>query len=114
MEFTMTGFSQDQGIRRYKFKALTMDRTSHEFSVDTDVALARRYGISLQELPLLCRRLLDRDAPTQETRAFTFSEELMREHAEQHAAALRAAQEKRKTHRRPSTALSGAQWRGLA
>jgi hypothetical protein len=112
MEFTMTGFSEDLGIRRYRFKSVLADRRSLEFAVDTDVAMARKYGIVLQELPLLCRRLLEKNIERLDSDPIVFSEELMREHASQCAATERAAQERRKSHRRPTPARLGEHWRG--
>ena len=112
MEFTMTGFNEESGVRRYKFKGTFVDRTSREFTVETDVALARKFGIGLQELPLLCRRLLEKDVERLNVSTIIFSEELMREHSDQCAAADRAAQEKRKAHRRPNPARLGEHWRG--
>ena len=100
MEFMMTGFRQKDGIRRLRFTG-TLAGRSREFSVDTDTALLRRYGIALQELPLLCRRLLEKDALRQDVDVLTFSEDLMREHAERRAATQRVAEERRKNHRRP-------------
>ena len=100
MEFMMTGFRHKDGIRRLLFTG-TLAGRSREFSVDTDTALLRRYGIALQELPLLCRRLLEKNALGQDVDVLTFSEDLMREHAEQRAATQRVAEERRKNHRRP-------------
>ncbi|HJT88430.1 MAG TPA: hypothetical protein VJ732_11250 [Bryobacteraceae bacterium] len=113
MEFILTGFSQAGGIRRYAFRG-TAAGASQEFTVETDVGLLRRYGIALQELPLLCRRLLERDAAGQETHILTFSEDLMREHADHCEAVQRAALEKRKSHRKPNPSRLGQHWRGPA
>lgn len=111
MEFTMTGFSEDLGIRRYKFKGTFVNRTSREFAVDTDVSLARKYRIGLQELPLLCRRLLEKE-PERIDQIVVFTEALMREHSDNCAAEDRAAIERRKAHRRPNPARLGEHWRG--
>ncbi len=123
MEFSMTGFTQEHGIRRYIFKAASVDQKFREFAVDADVTVARKYGIALQELPLLCRRLLESDAAgqisrmegdasMQDARVLTFSEELMRQHADRCADLERALQERRRSHRRPNTARLGEHWRG--
>ena len=112
MEFTMTGFSEEAGVRRYNFRGTSVNRTYQEFAVHTDVALARKYGIGLQELPLLCRRLLEKDPERLDVHIIVFSEELMREHSDQVAAAERATQERRKAHRRPNPARLGEHWRG--
>ena len=114
MGYVMTGFYQEEGIRRYTFKGAATEHTSQEFFVDADVTLLRKYGIALQELPLLCRRLLEKDATGQTARVLIFSEQLMREHAEHCAAIERAAKERRKTYRRPKSARMGQAWRGPA
>jgi len=110
MEFMITGFRQKDGIRRLLFTG-SLAGMSREFGVDADVALLRRYGIALQELPLLCRRLLENDALRQDAHVLTFSEDLMREHAEHRATIQRAAEERRKNHRRPLSRPVGQHWR---
>jgi hypothetical protein len=112
MEFTMTGFSEESGIRRFKFKGSLANRTFQEFAVDTDVAMARKYGIGLQELPLLCRRLLEKGAENPEVHTIVFSEDLMRAHSDECVATQRAAQERRKAHKRPNPSRLGEHWRG--
>jgi hypothetical protein len=111
MEFTMTGFSEESGVRRFKFKGTLVNRTFREYSVDTDVTLARKYGIGLQELPLLCRRLLEKDPEGVEP-IVVFTEALMREHSDHCAAEDKAALERRRAHKRPNTARLGEHWRG--
>ncbi|HWC95172.1 MAG TPA: hypothetical protein VG456_00445 [Candidatus Sulfopaludibacter sp.] len=108
----MTGFSEESGVRRFKFKGTFANRTNEEFMVETDVALARKYSIPLQELPLLCRRLLEKDSELLNRRLIVFDEQLMREHSDQRAAAERASHERRKAHRRPSPTRVGEHWRG--
>jgi hypothetical protein len=44
------------------------------FTVKADPALARRYGIRLQELPLLCLGILDSAPEETGSRAFTYGE----------------------------------------
>ena len=111
MDFTLTGFLQEREIRHYTFQYTDEDRTRKEFTVDADLGLLRKYGIALQELPLLCRRLLERDAMGGDIRGFTFSEDRMREHADQCAAVKRAAQEKKKAYKRPVSSRLGQSWR---
>lgn len=101
MDFVLTGFVQQREMRHYTFQCTGEDRTRREFTVDADVDLLRKYGIALQELPLLCRRLLETHAVTSAVTGLIFSEELMREHAEHCAALKQAAQEKKKTYHRP-------------
>ena len=54
MRFLLTGFSQTANVRRYTFQGVTPDQTRQEVTIGVDLNLIRQYGISLQELPLLC------------------------------------------------------------
>ena len=101
--FLLSRFHQLDGVRHYIFEHPNDSGTSTEFTVDADVRLLRKYGIFLQELPLLCRHLLDKQDAGLSARAMTFSEELMKEQADHRAASKKSAEEKKKTHhgRRP-------------
>jgi hypothetical protein len=55
MQFVLTGFTQDLGCRVFAFDGIAVDRIRTAFTVRADMALIRRYGIQIQELPLLCR-----------------------------------------------------------
>jgi hypothetical protein len=78
------------------------------YSVRIDMALARRYGIRLQELPLLCHAILDTNP--ENTRALTYTEADMSQFAATAAARDRAAKN-RKPPRRPANETLGAAWR---
>src|ERR1700674_5358916 len=75
MQFILTGFTQDTGFRVFAFERVGEDRT--KYTVRADLALVLRYGIRLQELPLLCRSLLERRDNGEETSALTFTEDEM-------------------------------------
>ncbi len=60
MQFVLVGFTHDMGFRVFAFECMGEDRTWTKCSVRADLALTRRYGIPVQELPLLCRSVLDR------------------------------------------------------
>lgn len=111
MRFTMMGFDQDAGVRLYAFQG-NADGARTGFTVGVDLALIPRYGIRIQELPLLCRGLLERQGESEEKRRFTFTEEQMRVHADTCAAAREVAAQRRKPARRPYPANVGAAWRG--
>src|ERR1700688_3275885 len=111
MQFILTGFTQELGFRVFAFERMAEDRTRTRWTVRADLALIRRYGIRLQELPLMCRGLLERGDDV-ETRAIIFSEEQMRTCADERAAAKEGAAHKRKAPRRPASENSGAAWRG--
>jgi len=103
MQFLLTGFTPDIGFRVFAFEGVDADRKRTEFTVRTDLALIRRYGIRMQELPLLCRGLLERRDEAGENRALTFTEEEMRKHAD-HCAAERDAAKLKKSSRRDASA----------
>ncbi len=108
MEFLLTGFTSEKDCRVYAFECMNVDRSWSKCSVRADLSLARKYGIPMQELPLLCRGLLDRrDLSTAE---LIFTEDDIRTLASDRAAA-RAAIPKRKAPVRPAGEQLGAAWR---
>jgi len=122
MQFILTGFTQDIGFRVFAFEGVAVGQIRTVFTVRADLALSRRYGIAMQELPLLCRSLLDRqdesaendtsDESSLDKHALTFSEEEMRACADKRASDRALAALKRKTPRRPVVENAGAAWRG--
>ena len=110
MQFVLTGFTQDIGFRVFAFDGIAGDRTRTPFTVRTDLALSRRYGIRMQELPLLCLGLLERRDEGEQTHTMTFTEEGMRLHAD-HCAAERDAAAKRKSTRKVPSNQAGSGWR---
>jgi hypothetical protein len=124
MQFILTGFTQETGFRVFAFEGVVVGQIRTVFTVRADLALSRRYGIAMQELPLLCRSLLDRqeegghgadeggehDALVQHS--LTFSEEEMRAFADKRAADRALAALKKKAPRRPVVENAGAAWRG--
>lgn len=110
MQFILLGFDQRAGIRRFVFQGIA-DRTRADFAVKVDLGLSRRYGIRLQELPLLCRELLERHGEGGEERAFTFGEAEMGAYATTCALKHEAAARKKKVPRKSSTSQIGSAWR---
>jgi hypothetical protein len=100
MQFVLVGFSSDLGFRVFSFEGIAEDRTRTRFAVRTDLALIRNYGIRVQELPILCRGLLERRDETQPGRTLTFTAEEMRLH-EVNCAAQKDAAQRKKASRRP-------------
>ena len=111
MQFVLTGFTQDVGCRVFAFDGVTGDRSRTAFTVRADLALIRRYGIQIQELPLLCRSVLERRDEACESLSFIFTEEEMQTCAAARAAAKDEAAHRRKPPRRHSTETLGAAWR---
>ena len=109
MEFILTGFRHFDNIRRYYFDAIGEDRSRQQVTVNADLTLIRRYRVPLQELPLLCRRLLERRAKL-ETIMFTESD--MVRYADERAVEANALRVKRRARRPPVSSRAGQAWRG--
>ena len=107
MQYIITGFTHDMGFRVFAFEGIGEDRVRTEYKVRADLALIQRYGIRVQELPLLCRGILERRNEDEDQQAFTYTESDMRRNAELYAAelcALRTAdvQKRKAPSKRPS------------
>jgi hypothetical protein len=112
MQFILTGFTEETGFRVFAFEATAPDKTRSVHTVRADLALTRRYGIQMQELPLLCRGLLDKCGEGQYQAAMVYTEEDMRLHSRTCTDARNAAILKRKSTRRPvTTPQTGIGWR---
>jgi hypothetical protein len=109
-QFVLRGFRQVAGFRVFTFEGIAADHSRALFTVRADLALAQRHRIPLQELPLLCRAVLERLHDDADKRAFVFSEADMRLQADVVAARAEAARQKRPP-RRPPTENVGAGWR---
>jgi hypothetical protein len=95
VRFTLVGFQQDAGVRRYAFQGIA-DGIPANFTVGVDLALMVRFGIHIQDLPLLCRELLERQLEGVEERSLTLSESEMRMHADQSSTARETASRKKR------------------
>ncbi len=121
MQFTMTGFTQDVGCRVFAYEGIGEDRARIKFTVRADLAMSRKYGIRLQELPLMCLGILERSmqadeagcaAPIPTDRALSYTEEAMMQYSDECVAARGAAALKRTSLRRqpPKTAAAPAEF----
>jgi hypothetical protein len=109
MDFLLLGFKEGSGVRHFRFECVGPDHLRRTVVVDADMALARKYEIRMQELPLLCLRLLKSINEGEITDAITFTEDHM---IGIHTAARANAEKKPKPSRRPSPA-TGQAWRNL-
>jgi hypothetical protein len=100
MQFILKGFIPETGFRVFTFEGIADDRTRTEFKVRTDLSLIRRYGIRVQDLPLLCRGLLERHGESERT--LTFTEKEMSTHAANSRADREAAERRKSRHAPPS------------
>jgi hypothetical protein len=117
MQFTLTGFTQESGCRVFAYDGVGEDRVRIKFTVSADLALSRKYGIRLQELPLMCLEILERtnamdevvgEEPVVTLRTLSFTEEAMIRYADEIIAARDAAALKRSSNRRPQPAKEAA------
>jgi hypothetical protein len=98
MVFALTGFTNELSLRRFTFELAGSGPPRTTMFVVADMTLVRKYEIPLQELPLLCLRLLEsRTADTNGT--VVFSEEEMIEYANRREEAKNLAEQKRRQHR---------------
>jgi hypothetical protein len=109
--YILTGFDQTAGIRIYAFEGVGGGQRI-DYTVEVNLALIAGYGIRIQDLPLLCRELLERRVEPVEVSALTFTEQEMRSHAQRLATARELAEQKKKPGRHPVSANTGAAWRG--
>jgi hypothetical protein len=111
MDFVLTGFTEHLGFRVFDFEGVAAGHQRSKFTVKTELTLTRRYGIRLQELPLLCRGLLDRLEESAEVQSLTFTEEHMRACADERVAARNASARKKRSPPKPVGATAGSGWR---
>lgn len=78
MEYQFTGFSHNGEFREFAFFGVDDDRNKTPFKVVADLGLSRKYSIAVQELPLLCKRLLERLPEGSGSRTLTFAESDMK------------------------------------
>ncbi len=98
----LTGFTNDLGFRVFTFERLSIEHEDvrTEYTVRADLALVLKYGIPLQELPLLCRGVLEGIA--QDGRQdFTYTEADMIAHAQASAGAVPVQNDKRPRQEKP-------------
>ncbi len=110
LQFLLTGFTQAAGIRIYAFEGRS-DSRRIDYTVEVDLALIPEYGIRIQDLPLLCRELLQQRVQPDESSAFVFTEQRMRSHAEKLATAREEAEHRKKQPRHLASAqAAGIGW----
>lgn len=107
-QFLLTGFTQDAAIRIYAFDG-RIDAQRTPYTVEVDLALIPGYGIQIQELPLLCRELLQ--AQLDGMCAVVFTEQAMRSHAAKLAVAREQAEEKKKQRKQLASGDADTAWR---
>lgn len=100
MQISLTGFSQDMGFRVFAFECVGQDKVRASLKVRADLLLVRKYGIPMQELPLLCRRILERRQDGDQQCTYTFTEADMCVQADLRAEKI-ASQKKKPPRKQP-------------
>ena len=96
MKFVLTGFCQDENIRRYSFHGIAAGGRRTDWNVGVDLTMLQRHGIPLQEAPLLCSAFLAVQSAQDEGQSLMIAESDMRARAEQRASERMEPQNKRK------------------
>lgn len=107
MEVLLVHFREETGVRRFSFDCVGSDRSRTKVIVSADVALARKYNIQLQELPLLCRRLIENASEGMLEPYITLTES----HMVAIQSAARVVSEKRRHKPVRPSAATGRSWR---
>lgn len=100
MAFTLTGVTNKDNLRRFTFESANRGSPRTAVVVLADLALARKYGIPLQELPLLCLRFLE-NGTAGGLGTLDFSENEMIEYAKRRSVAKDLAEQKKRAYRPP-------------
>jgi hypothetical protein len=108
--FFLMGYTQAAGIRIYAFEG-RVDASRIDYTVEVDMALIPGYGIRIQDLPLLCRELLQQQSRPDDISAVVFTEQRMRSHAEKLAAARQEAEDRKKQSKHLASADAATDWR---
>lgn len=108
----LTGFSQDAGIRQFAFENVAPRRDKVTYRVRVDTSLSKKYGIRIQELPLFCRKLLDKFASELTVHTLVFPEEEMQLIASDRLRGQNADKRVLRTPRKPLSSIHGMAWRG--
>jgi hypothetical protein len=103
MKFVLTGYCQNENIRRYSFQGIATGGRRTDWNVGVDLTMLQRHGIPLQEAPLLCSVLLAAQSAQDEGQSLMITESEMRARAEQRARERMESQNKRKPAAPPST-----------
>ncbi len=74
MEYRLIGYRQIGNIRLFDFDKVDPAGKTAKVSVSVDTTMTGRYAVGLQELPLLCRQYLERNATGSDSLALTFPE----------------------------------------
>lgn len=102
MEYVLTGVEHSGNIRLYAFAEVEHDSRRTGLSVAVDINVLRKYGIPIQELPLLCRFFLKDQRGAGSERDLTYGEAEMIKYATRRDDAARAAEQRKAQRKNPA------------
>ena len=108
MTLIFTGFLQANSVRQFAFDRVADDRSRTQVTVRADLALARKHDILMQDLPLLCRRLLEMTDTEGTASAVVFTEANM---VDVQTMARNAKADKRAARTHTPSPRTGHAWR---
>lgn len=100
--FVLSGFSHDFGFRVFAFDCLENGKVRTRHTVRADLMLVRKHGIHVQDLPLLCRKVLDDCEERDRAGSMTLTETEMMACAEREAARTRSSKRRPPWRRDPA------------
>jgi hypothetical protein len=107
MKFLYMGFSHETtGVRLYSFEGVASPDSRKGFLVTADIALLTKHCVHIQDVPMMCLRLLESSAETEpqlESLVLTESDMLTHMRAK---AAEKTAKKKSKRPFRPASAVA--------
>ena len=106
--FSFIGFRESESVRWYEFGIVEKKDGGHWVSVEVNLKLALKHHIPLQELPLLCRRLLEGQAVIGSA---AYAEAEMLQYVADRETAAEARALKRPTRRRVGSKKVTEGWR---
>ena len=95
MHYKMLGFSQNDSVRRFAFQRTGHGIAAAAFVVVADLAVARKFHITVQELPSICSRLLESISEDQPGATIVLTDAEFTVHAAANTAAAQVDQAKR-------------------
>jgi hypothetical protein len=101
MDYVLVDFRQLENVRQFSFSGTSADKERLNFTVGVNLAAIRSYGITMQELPLLCRRFLEEKPVLEQERKSMFSESRMADYARHRDEEKRETEQRRKGFRKP-------------
>ncbi len=115
MKLVYMGFTHETtGIRRYRFEEVVSQDIRKGFLVTADIALLTKHHVQIQEVPMMCLRLLEGSAEAEpQLEVLVLTETDMLNHVQAKAAEKEQAAKKRaKRSFKPANSVAlGMAWR---